>query len=95
MNKITLKNFFATSLACLLIIAMMLLQLQNLSPEYKFAYIIELIVVIAAVIFILYRILTISKELSNKNTTLDNITKELEDLKKQNTTLNQENNTKQ
>ncbi len=81
MNKITLKNFFAVLLACLLIVAMMLLQLPNTQTVFKFAYIIELIVVVAAVIFILHKMVAISNELAQKTALLDNISKELASLK--------------
>ena len=62
MNKITLKNFFTTLLAGLLIIAMELLQ-GPCEEESSFKFWLGLVIIVCAVGFILYQTITISNAL--------------------------------
>lgn len=66
MNKITLKNFFAVLLACLLIIAMVIIQGAT-AEENGIIFWLGLIIVCCAVIFILYKTIQISQKLSDSN----------------------------
>lgn len=70
MNKITLKNFFAVLLACLLIIAMVIIQGAT-AEENGIIFWLGLIIVCCAVIFILYKTVQISQKLSDANTNLN------------------------
>lgn len=82
MNKITLRNFFVMLLAGILIVIMMLVQLPAFEGDkVPITYTLGLIVVIAAIIFILYQTIVISNELYEKKTSLDRIAKELNSLK--------------
>lgn len=70
MNKITLKNFFAVLLACLLIIAMLIIQGAT-AEENGIIFWLGLVIVCCAVIFILYKTVQISQKLSDANTNLN------------------------
>lgn len=70
MNKITLKNFFAVLLACLLIIAMLIIQGAT-AEENGVIFWLGLVIVCCAVIFILYKTVQISQKLSDANTNLN------------------------
>ena len=70
-------------LACLLIIVMMLVQLSDFKEGVPLTFTLGLIVMVAACIFILYQTITISNELYKNKSSLDKISKELDNLKSQ------------
>lgn len=79
MNKITLKNFFAVLLACLLIIAMVIIQGAT-AEENGIIFWLGLIIVCCAVIFILYKTVQISQKLSDSNAELNAVKDKLSKL---------------
>lgn len=82
MNKITLKNFFKMLLAGILIVIMMLVQISSFEEEkIPLTFTLGLIVIIAAIIFMLYVTIQISNALYQNKTSLDKIKKEVETAK--------------
>jgi membrane protein implicated in regulation of membrane protease activity len=59
MNKVAFKNFFKVLLAGLLIIAMLLMQLEDISP---LAFWITFIIVLVSVVFVLLQTTKVSKQ---------------------------------
>lgn len=83
MNKITLKNFFVVLLACLLIIAMIIIQGAT-AEEIGIIFWLGLTIVCCAVIFILYKTVQISQKLSDTNANLNVLKDKLSKLLPQN-----------